>query len=93
MQAVADRKRLTLAPGASAGLLKAGDKTYALRQKNTSNDLIVLTPFQAASAPGEALAAIATLHETVELIADPVDGPAAAPASKGKWHEKFGKKR
>ncbi|KAH6634824.1 hypothetical protein B0J18DRAFT_417259 [Chaetomium sp. MPI-SDFR-AT-0129] len=39
-----DPPRLTLHPSTSAALLKTPLKTYSLRQKNTSNALILLAP-------------------------------------------------
>ncbi|CAK7211775.1 hypothetical protein SCUCBS95973_001234 [Sporothrix curviconia] len=62
--------------------LRAAGKTYALRQKNTSNALVLLkTTGPAAAGPassgldaeslglsGPAVSAIGTVHETVELV-------------------------
>jgi hypothetical protein len=39
------------------------------------------------------MTAITTVHETVELVAETADAAKPAPASRGKWHEKFGKSR
>jgi hypothetical protein len=76
---------LQLEPSPAAALLRAGDQVFSLRQKNTSNALILL------AAVGESsLGAIATLHETVELVPE-TGGTGAAPA-KGKWHERFGRR-
>ncbi|KAH8173469.1 sister chromatid cohesion protein dcc1 domain-containing protein [Sarocladium implicatum] len=89
--------RLTLESSDDAAILKTPDKTYALRQKNTSNALILLRP---GGRSGDGLETVGTVHETVELEAVPdrsVDGGSAGSArhtgSKGKWHEKFGKGR
>ncbi|KAK4237353.1 hypothetical protein C8A03DRAFT_44772 [Achaetomium macrosporum] len=110
---------LTLHPSETAALLKTpSSKTYSLRQKNTSNALILLSPQQGwnlendtititndndgggngpPAAPYTGLAAIATVHETIELVpeADVAagTGAGAAPKARGKWHEKFGKGR
>ncbi|KAK0715513.1 hypothetical protein B0H67DRAFT_537934 [Lasiosphaeris hirsuta] len=95
--------KLTVTPSSTAALLKTPDgKTYSLRQNNTSNALILLSPNQSPSVVpvpgaeteawpvGGGLCAVATVHETIELVPE-----AAAPAAKarGKWHEKFGKGR
>ncbi|CAK7199690.1 hypothetical protein SEUCBS139899_002373 [Sporothrix eucalyptigena] len=85
--------------------LQAAGKTYALRQKNTSNALVLLktTGPMVSLDPGSldarpAVSAIATVHETVELVEEkePTSSetpkPTAAPA-RGKWHEKFGRTR
>jgi hypothetical protein len=69
-----------------------------LRQKNTSNALILLKP----SGSKGGLEAVGTVHETVELDAVPdraaggsenVPGGVKHTGSKGKWHERFGKGR
>ena len=89
---------LTLESTDAAALLKTPDKTYSLRQKNTSNALILLKPHAPEnSVPEQGMAAFSTIGETVEL--DPVsDAAARAPAAKpaanrGKWHERFGRNR
>lgn len=85
---------LRLEPSPTAGLLKTPDnKTWSLRQKNTSNALILLQasgPDQDGSA---AVSTVATLHETVELVPEAESASAPVVAAKGKWHEKFGKTR
>lgn len=96
------RHRLTLTSSQTAALLKTPSQTYSLRQKNTSNALILLSasPSTSASAPPPSsipdpagLNAIATVHETIELV--PETGNADAPASiaRGKWHERFARGR
>lgn len=92
--------RLKLESSDTAALLRAPNKTYALRQKNTSNALILLKPHVAdPSSPQQGLATISTIHETVELDVAPEE---VAPeekeekkpvSSKGKWHERFGRTR
>ncbi|KAL1843085.1 hypothetical protein VTJ49DRAFT_3220 [Mycothermus thermophilus] len=127
---------LTLHPSPTAALLKTpAGKTYSLRQKNTSNALILLEPTTtttttttttgtgtgtgpadgssdpsqseaaaaAASSPPSTttgLRAIATLHETIELMPEADGGgsqaataAAAAAKPRGKWHEKFARRR
>ncbi len=84
---------MTITSSDTAALLKTPDKTYSLRQKNTSNSLVLLSP------AGDELAtpsvkAIATVHETIELVPEggsEVTTPATA--ARGKWHELFGKGR
>lgn len=87
---------LTLESSPTAGLLKTADKTYSLRQKNTSNALILLSVAEqqqdSTKFPEAGLAAIATVHDTIELVAESRD-TAPVPAAKGKWHERFGKSR
>lgn len=84
----------TVAPAAALLRTPDGTKTWSLRQKNTSNALILLHADPAAGA----LAAVATLHDTVELVPEAASAPnAAAPAAaipaRGKWHERFGRTR
>lgn len=88
---------LRLEPSPTAGLLKTPDnKTWSLRQKNTSNALILLQASGPGPSPGQdsaALSTVATLHETVELVPEAESAAAPVVAAKGKWHEKFGKTR
>ncbi|CAG9980528.1 unnamed protein product [Clonostachys byssicola] len=92
---------LTLESSPSSALLRTADKTYALRQKNTSNALIILKPHTPdPSNPEEGMALISTIKETVDLeaVKDPATvlepaGPAKNTGSKGKWHERFGRNR
>ncbi|KAG6000775.1 hypothetical protein E4U54_001290 [Claviceps lovelessii] len=88
---------LTLQESDTAALLRTPDKTYNLRQKNTSNALFLLSPTQSPDSPEPQVAIVATIHETVELDVVP-DVPARADkpldtGSRGKWHERFGKGR
>lgn len=72
-----------------AGLVRTPDnKTWSLRQKNTSNALIILQATQ-----DHSLDAVATVHEMVELMPEAESAAAPTIAVKGKWHEKFGKTR
>ncbi|KAK0746486.1 hypothetical protein B0T18DRAFT_411742 [Schizothecium vesticola] len=101
-----DPPTLTLTPSSTVALLKTpgpAGKTYSLRQKNTSNALILLESVSVPVPvpPGQqqqnqggatvALRAFATVHETVELVPEAGDVPAVA--KRGKWHEKFAKGR
>lgn len=73
----------------SAGLLRMpGNKTWSLRQKNTSNALIILQ-----TTDDQSLNAVATLHDMVELMPEAESAAAPTIAVRGKWHEKFGKTR
>ncbi|KAK0744972.1 hypothetical protein B0T21DRAFT_448053 [Apiosordaria backusii] len=92
---------LTISPSPTSALLKipATSKSYSLRQKNTSNSIIILSPTTShdtgeRTIDGAGVKAIATVHETVELV--PVSEASAAPEvvkKRGKWHEKFGRGR
>jgi len=93
-----DPSALTLESSEAVALLKTADRTYSLRQKNTSNTLFLLSPTLAKPCASQlpevptGLSAIATIRETVELV--PGTGQAApATATKGKWHERFGRSR
>ncbi|KAK4152347.1 hypothetical protein C8A00DRAFT_34990 [Chaetomidium leptoderma] len=103
-----DPPTLTLHPSPTAALLKTPSKTYSLRQKNTSNALILLAPTSSNSSssssnpsaqknnnggPPGSLSTIATVHETIELVPEAEAAAVAAPKAKGKWHEKFSRGR
>ncbi|KAK3389364.1 hypothetical protein B0H63DRAFT_518597 [Podospora didyma] len=88
---------LTISASPAAALLKTADKTYSLRQKNTSNGLTLLTPIpsspsESSNGSGGGLRSIATVHETIELVAGAGEA-APTPVARGKWHEKFGRTR
>ncbi|KAK4173609.1 hypothetical protein QBC36DRAFT_335400 [Triangularia setosa] len=94
---------LTISPSPTSAILRVpnSSQSYSLRQKNTSNALIILSPMTTSSDAGEGTAvdgsgvrAIATVHETVELVPVP-EASAIAPEVKkrGKWHEKFARGR
>jgi sister chromatid cohesion protein DCC1 len=76
-------------PAHPAALVKTQDKTYSLRQKNTSNALMILQASDAAAQSGQeeggeddekdgrgGLDVIATVHETFELVPEAAQGPA-----------------
>ncbi|KAH8194718.1 hypothetical protein TruAng_011111 [Truncatella angustata] len=90
-----DAPVLTLESSANSALIKHGEKTWGLRQKNTSNALMLLSPGEtttdSSQIPEPGLKAIATVHDTIELI--PQASTSIAPVTKGKWHEKFAKGR
>ncbi|KAL7932911.1 hypothetical protein V8C35DRAFT_305796 [Trichoderma chlorosporum] len=89
---------LTLESSEASALLKTPDRTYALRQKNTSNSVMLLAP--SPDHQGQGMAAVSTIRETVELELVALPQAGAAPGgplkntgSRGKWHEMFGKGR
>ncbi|OTA03074.1 hypothetical protein A9Z42_0035320 [Trichoderma parareesei] len=90
---------LTLESSETSALLKTPDRTYALRQKNTSNSVMLLSPTASPSSASQyqGMSVISTIHETVELELVPqavtTGGPLKNTGSRGKWHEKFGKGR
>ncbi|KAG6038555.1 hypothetical protein E4U41_004092 [Claviceps citrina] len=89
---------LTLESSDSSAVLRTPDKTYNLRQKNTSNALFLLSPHRSPDlAEQQQLAIVATLQETVELDAVPDHAVRVDrlldTGSRGKWHERFGKGR
>jgi sister chromatid cohesion protein DCC1 len=87
-------RSLTLQSSPTSAVIKHGSQSWSLRQKNTSNALILLTPAKTHTSPGSSseipetgLKAIATVHDTIELVSE--EAAKAAPATKGKWHEKL----
>ncbi|KAI2614345.1 uncharacterized protein GGS25DRAFT_517192 [Hypoxylon fragiforme] len=87
---------LTLESSPNSAILKNGAQSWGLRQKNTSNALILLkstesTTLSSSQMPTASLKAIATIHDTVELVSEPSEK--AAPVARGKWHEKFARGR
>ncbi|KAI2619060.1 hypothetical protein GGS26DRAFT_573267 [Hypomontagnella submonticulosa] len=85
---------LTLESSTDSAILRSGAQSWALRQKNTSNALILLKPSDEASSSQireTTLKAIATIHDTVELIVEAKE--TSAPVTKGKWHERFARGR
>ncbi|KAK8127624.1 hypothetical protein PG984_008732 [Apiospora sp. TS-2023a] len=91
---------LKLESSAASAVVKHGSQTWGLRQKNTSNALILLAPAPSTSSTGEdsdqpaatELKAISTVHDSVELVLD-TTGETAKPVARGKWHEKFARTR
>ncbi|KAK2605803.1 hypothetical protein QQS21_003757 [Conoideocrella luteorostrata] len=88
---------LTLESSDDSAILRTPDKAYHLRQKNTSNALLLLSPKSSPDSADQELAIISTIHETVELDVMP-ELPVRADkladtGSRGKWHEMFGKGR
>ncbi|KAJ2907315.1 uncharacterized protein MKZ38_003171 [Zalerion maritima] len=84
---------LESSPGSAIIKTPDGKQKYSMRQKNTSNALILLQPVQVDPSSSETeIRTIATVHETVELL---LESSTEAPkvVAQGKWHEKFGKGR
>lgn len=71
-----------------------------MRQKNTSNPIMILQPSctkptEADDAesfiPQSSVTSISKIEDTIELIVH--EGEAKAPAKVNKWHERFAKSR
>ncbi|KAF5561024.1 Sister chromatid cohesion DCC1 [Fusarium phyllophilum] len=95
-----DAPVLTMESSDSSAVIKTPTKTYALRQKNTSNALMLLSPTPlptSSDGPVEqGISIISTIKETVELdtVPDVSSGTAKGlGGGKGKWHERFGRNR
>jgi sister chromatid cohesion protein DCC1 len=89
-----DAPVLTMESNDTSAVIKTPNKTYALRQKNTSNALMLLSPMESPSEDepfAQGISIISTIKETVEL--DTVPEKAKAAPGKGKWHERFGRNR
>ncbi|OTB06268.1 hypothetical protein M426DRAFT_319008 [Hypoxylon sp. CI-4A] len=86
---------LTIESSTNSAILKSGNQSWGLRQKNTSNALILLQSSEGSTSSSEipeaGLKAIATIHDTIELVSEPTGK--TAPAARGKWHEKFARGR
>jgi sister chromatid cohesion protein DCC1 len=72
-----------------------------MRQKNTSNPLMLLKPSQTTPTeaddattfvPQPSLKSISKVEDTIELLLQQ-EGAEKAPAKVNKWHEKFAKGR
>ncbi|KAI1190132.1 hypothetical protein F5B17DRAFT_388785 [Nemania serpens] len=91
----ANPPELRLEASATSAILRCGSQSWGLRQKNTSNALILLKPSEMTIAstqiPQTGLKAVSTIHDTIELVPEPADKP--APTAKGKWHERFARGR
>ncbi|KAG0652844.1 hypothetical protein D0Z07_0609 [Hyphodiscus hymeniophilus] len=83
-------------------LLNTGSKKYQMRQKNTSNPIMVLKssrtgPTQADDASTfisqPSVTSIAKIEDTIELVLQEADGKVNAVPKVNKWHEKFAKSR
>ncbi|KAK6087552.1 hypothetical protein SCUP234_01710 [Seiridium cupressi] len=86
---------LSLESSSTTAVIKHGNQSWNLRQKNTSNALMLLSPGEAiadsSQIPESGLKAIATVHDTIELL--PETSSSAPVVAKGKWHEKFARGR
>ena len=87
--------RLTLESSENSAILKSGSQSWGLRQKNTSNALMLLKPSKTQASetemPETALKSVAIVHDTIELV--PETASTAASVARGKWHEKFARGR
>ncbi|KAF4338795.1 Sister chromatid cohesion DCC1 [Fusarium beomiforme] len=95
-----DAPVLTIESSDSAAIIKTSTKTYSLRQKNTSNALMLLSPTPLTGSSGgpveQGISIISTIKETVELdtVPDVSSGSTKGlGGGKGKWHERFGRNR
>ncbi|KAI1853381.1 hypothetical protein JX265_000123 [Neoarthrinium moseri] len=90
-----DPPTLSLESSSTSAVIKHGDKSWGMRQKNTSNALILLRPAETTTdsshIPEVGLKAVATIHDSVELVSEAA--ASVAPAARGKWHEKFARGR
>ncbi|KAH9883624.1 hypothetical protein F4778DRAFT_627953 [Xylariomycetidae sp. FL2044] len=88
---------LSLESSTNSAILKSANQSWGLRQKNTSNALILLKTVQtrqpppSSQVPEPCLNAVSTIHDTIELVLEPTGK--TAPIAKGKWHEKFARSR
>ncbi|KUJ06840.1 uncharacterized protein LY89DRAFT_743478 [Mollisia scopiformis] len=80
-------------------LLCHGDKKYQMRQKNTSNPIMILAPSRTMPTESDdaetfisspSVTTISKIEDTIELILQEAEVKAAP---KNKWHEKFAKSR
>ncbi|KAH8594540.1 hypothetical protein B0O99DRAFT_513764 [Bisporella sp. PMI_857] len=83
-------------------LLNAGTKTYQIRQKSTSNPIMILQPSTTCPTtaddsstfiPRPSLCSIAKAEDTLELILEDPEAIKKGPPKVNKWHEKFAKSR
>ncbi|KAI0413751.1 hypothetical protein F5X98DRAFT_274821 [Xylaria grammica] len=86
---------LRLESTTTSAVLRCGSQSWGLRQKNTSNALILLKSSDVTTAsaqiPQTGLKAVSTIHDTIELVPESIGK--SIPVAKGKWHEKFAKGR
>ncbi|KAF4967918.1 hypothetical protein FSARC_4611 [Fusarium sarcochroum] len=95
-----DAPVLTIESTDSSAILKTPTKSYAFRQKNTSNAMMLLSPSPSDGTPEQGISIISTIKETVELdtVPDKATGASGGASksiggAKGKWHERFGRNR
>lgn len=87
---------LILESSTDSAVIKSGTQSWRLRQKNTSNALILLkscegTPSSSSQIAEPSLKAIATVHDTIELVSE--SSAKTEPVARGKWHERFARGR
>ncbi|KAM3069379.1 hypothetical protein ACMFMG_005484 [Clarireedia jacksonii] len=93
-------------PPHHAHLSVSNGKTYMLRQKNTSNPIMILSPSTTfpsdedgheddkdSFVPRPAVTRIASVEDTIELIEKEEGAAKEKPVKINKWHEKFAKGR
>ncbi|PQE10165.1 sister chromatid cohesion DCC1 protein [Rutstroemia sp. NJR-2017a WRK4] len=93
-------------PPHHAHLSVSNGKTYLLRQKNTSNPIMILSPSTTfpstedgheddgdSFVPRPAVTRIASVEDTIELIEKQEGAEKEKPVKVNKWHEKFAKSR
>ncbi|KAI6715075.1 hypothetical protein PZA11_000053 [Diplocarpon coronariae] len=89
---------ITTSPTTGFALLSHGTQHYQMRQKNTSNPLLLLQPSRTGPKQADdkekfvsqpSVTAVAKIEDTVELILQ--EGKKEAKVN--KWHEKFAKSR
>ncbi|KAH6965713.1 hypothetical protein EDB82DRAFT_309780 [Fusarium venenatum] len=89
-----DAPVLSIESSDTSAVIKTPNKTYALRQKNTSNAFMLISPMSSSSSDepfSQGISIVSTIKETVEL--DVVPEKAKSVPDKGKWHERFGRNR
>jgi sister chromatid cohesion protein DCC1 len=88
------------APGIA--LLDTGAKIYQMRQKNTSNPIMLLKPSAtgptatddpATFIPEPSVSSISKIEDTIELVPYEAESAEKALPKVNKWHEKFAKGR
>ncbi|KAI9053130.1 hypothetical protein LZ554_003397 [Drepanopeziza brunnea f. sp. 'monogermtubi'] len=88
----------------SYAILTHGTNQYQMRQKNTSNPLLILQPSRTGPTHADdadgfvsqpSVTAVAKIEDTLELILQEEAGPGAKKkeAKVNKWHEKFARSR
>ncbi|PBP23518.1 sister chromatid cohesion protein Dcc1 [Diplocarpon rosae] len=90
---------ITTSPTTGFALLSHGAQQYQMRQKNTSNPLLLLQPSSTGPTQGDdidtfvprpSVTAVAKIEDTIELI---LQEEIKKEVRLNKWHEKFAKSR
>lgn len=86
----------------SYAILCNGEKEYQIRQKNTSNPIMILQPSSTFPSkhddpekfiPQASMTSIASVEETLELVLIKQEENPSAPKKVNIWHERFAKGR